>query len=75
MSHKIAALQSITMQMDCVTVSPNVVQGGAVSNIIPDECRLVVDSRFTRVADLECLKDIYRRYSAHSRLCKRYASF
>ena len=57
MSHKIAALQSITMQMDCVTVSPNVVQGGAVSNIIPDECRLVVDPRFTRVADLECLKE------------------
>lgn len=56
MSHKIIALQGITDQLDGVTVSPNVVQGGAVSNIIPDQCRLVVDSRFTRVADLERLK-------------------
>lgn len=57
MSHKIIALHKISDQLDCVTVSPNVVQGGTVSNIIPDQCRLVVDSRFTRVADLERLKE------------------
>lgn len=56
MAHKILALQKINGQLEEVTVSPNVIQGGTVSNTIPDLCQIEVDARFTRTSDLEQLK-------------------
>jgi glutamate carboxypeptidase len=39
-----------------VTVSPTIVSGGARSNVIPDQARVILDLRANRVADMERLE-------------------
>lgn len=51
MAHKILALQALTRYDDGVVVSVDVVQGGTVSNAIPDFCKIEIDARYSRAKD------------------------
>lgn len=57
MSHKILALQALSQYDNGIIVSVDVIQGGTVSNAIPDFCKIEVDARFNHADDLEYLKD------------------
>ena len=56
MAHKILALQALTRYEDGIIVSVDVIQGGTVSNAIPDFCKIEVDARFDHASDLDELK-------------------
>lgn len=56
MAHKILALQALTRYEDGIIVSVDVIQGGTVSNAIPDLCKIEVDARFDHASDLDELK-------------------
>lgn len=56
MAHKILALQALSHYEEGIIVSVDVIQGGTVSNAIPDLCKIEVDARFDHAADLERLK-------------------
>lgn len=56
MAHKIIALDHLSRYEDGIVVGVDVIQGGTVSNAIPDFCKVEVDVRFDRAADLEVLK-------------------
>lgn len=51
MAHKILALQALTRYDDGVVVSVDVVQGGTVSNAIPDLCKIEIDARYSHAKD------------------------
>lgn len=55
-AHKVLALQSLSRYEDGIIVSVDVIQGGTVSNAIPDFCKIEVDARFDHASDLEILK-------------------
>lgn len=57
MAHKILALQALSQYDNGIIVSVDVIQGGTVSNAIPDFCKIEVDARFNHADDLEYLKD------------------
>ena len=57
MAHKVIALQALSRyEEEGIIVSVDVIQGGTVSNAIPDFCKIEVDARFDRASDLERLK-------------------
>ena len=57
MAHKVIALQALSRyEEEGIIVSPDVIQGGTVSNAIPDFCKIEVDARFDHASDLERLK-------------------
>lgn len=57
MAHKVLALQALSRyEEEGIIVSVDVIQGGTVSNAIPDFCKIEVDARFDRASDLERLK-------------------
>ncbi|NBI67603.1 M20 family peptidase [Pseudoflavonifractor sp. 60] len=57
MAHKAIALQALSRyEEEGIIVSVDVIQGGTVSNAIPDFCKIEVDARFDRACDLERLK-------------------
>jgi glutamate carboxypeptidase len=55
MAHQIIALQRMTNYDLGTTVSVGVVQGGTRSNVIPDRCEALVDTRAMTVAEMERL--------------------
>jgi len=55
MAHQIIALQRMTSYELGTTVSVGVVQGGTRSNVIPDRCEALVDTRAMTIAEMERL--------------------
>lgn len=57
MAHKVIALQALSRyEEEGIIVSVDVIQGGTVSNAIPDFCKIEVDARFDHASDLDQLK-------------------
>ena len=54
-AHKIIALHSKSVE-DGTTYSCNIISGGSVANIIPDQCSITVDIRAVSVEDMEIAK-------------------
>lgn len=53
MAYKIPLLQNLTRYEEGIVVSVDVIQGGTVSNAIPDFCKAELDIRYNKVADMD----------------------
>lgn len=53
MAYKIPLLQNLTRYEEGVVVSVDVIQGGTVSNAIPDYCKAELDIRYNKVGDMD----------------------
>lgn len=56
MAHKIIELQKLTDLEEGVSVSVGTIKGGTVSNAIPAHCEIIIDTRFTKVSQVEDMK-------------------
>ena len=57
MAYKIPALQNLSDKKTGITVSVGVISGGTVANAVPDLCKIEVDCRFTKNAQIEKIKE------------------
>lgn len=57
MAYKILKLQKLTDYKNGNVVSVDVIQGGTVSNAIPDLCKIEIDARFTESDQMEVIKE------------------
>ncbi|HJC64430.1 MAG TPA: M20 family metallopeptidase [Candidatus Blautia merdavium] len=57
MAHKIIQLQSLTDYKNGNVVSVDVIEGGTVSNAIPDRCKVEIDCRFLESSQMEVIKN------------------
>lgn len=55
MAYKIPLFQNLTQYDDGIVVSVDVIQGGTVSNAIPDYCRAELDIRYNKVSDMDAI--------------------
>jgi glutamate carboxypeptidase len=53
MAHQILAIQKMTDYSRQTTLNVGVIQGGTVSNVVPDECRIEVDMRMMQPGEWE----------------------
>ena len=64
-AHKILALHGES-QPGGITYSCNIIQGGAVLNVIPDSCRIAVDVRVPHLCDMEKVARVVEKISRTS---------
>lgn len=57
MAHKIIGIQRITPPDQRYTVSVNIFNGGCIPNAIPAHAEVIVDSRFSNMADYELIQN------------------
>ena len=60
MAHQVLALQSLTDYEKGSTVSVGTITGGTRSNVVPDECQLMVDVRVTTEAEAERMSTLIK---------------
>lgn len=60
MAHQVLALQSLTDYEKGSTVSVGTITGGTRSNVVPDECHLMVDLRVTTEAEAERMSTLIK---------------
>lgn len=64
MAHKILALQALSRYEEGVVVSVDVIQGGTVSNAIPDFCKIEIDARYSHAKDLPIIVEQIKQVCA-----------
>ena len=66
LAHQILALKELNGLTPGVTVNPDVIGGGTVSNVIPAEAWVIVDVRATDAAGAEAITDALKTLSTHT---------
>lgn len=60
MAYKICRMRELTNLEEGITVSTGTIEGGTVSNSVPESCKVEIDARFIRPSQLEKLeKDLF----------------
>ena len=64
MALKIPALENISCRESGITVNVGVISGGTVANAVPDLCKVEVDCRFTKAAQVEEIQEAIKKVCA-----------